>query len=150
MVTRHFQIGGQGQKLLIEGSANVDNSWLDLDFDLVNAKTNETFPAEMEISYYHGYDDGAWSEGGQVATATIASVPPGEYYLSVDPDAAPGISRMPFTVRVRQGGVFASNFLMSLALVLCYPLYILWRRYAFERSRWSESDYHYNFNPGSE
>jgi hypothetical protein len=142
-LTPHFLIEKHQEKLVIDGAANVDNSWLDLDMDLVNAKTNVTYPAEMEISYYHGYDDGNWSEGSQGSSASIAGVPPGEYFLSVEPDADPGISNMPFTVKVQRGGIFTSNFLMSLFVVAFYPLYLLGRKYAFERARWAESDYSY-------
>ncbi len=142
-LTPHFLIENHQEKLDVVGTANVDNNWLDLDMELVDAKTNVTYPAEMEISYYHGYDDGEWSEGGRNATASIASVPPGEYFLSVEPDADPAIKMMPFTVKVQRGGVFASNFLLSLGIVLLYPLYLLFRKYTFERARWAESDYNY-------
>lgn len=147
-VTPHFQIEGHDEKVEVEGSAGVDNSWLDLDIDLVNAKTNQAYPAPMEISYYHGYDDGAWSEGSQVAKASISGVPPGEYFLSVSPDADPSINQMEFNVRARRGGVFFSNLLMSLCLVSIYPLYLFWRSRAFEGARWAESDF--NPNPSSD
>ena len=110
--------------------------------DLVNAKTNETIPAPLEISYYHGYDsDGSWTEGSQKADIALPAVPNGEYYLTIEPSADEKINKLPFTVRVKSGGVFFGNCIVVLLLVLFYPIMLLWRRYLREKERWSESDF---------
>jgi hypothetical protein len=141
-VTPHFQLTGTGQRVEIEATALVDNSWLDLDMDLVNAKTDETFPAPVEISYYHGYDsDGAWTEGSQKAEIALPAVPAGEYFLTVEPSADAKINQLPFTVRVRSGGVFFGNCIVVVFLVMFYPIMLLWRLYRREKERWSESDF---------
>jgi predicted RNA-binding Zn-ribbon protein involved in translation (DUF1610 family) len=141
-VTPHFQLTGTGQRVEIEANAAVDNSWLDLDMDLVNAKTDETFPAPVEISYYHGYDsDGSWTEGSQKAEIALPAVPAGEYFLTVEPSADAKIDRLPFTVKVRSGGVFFGNCIVVLVLVLFYPIMLLWRLYSYEKERWSDSDF---------
>ena len=54
MTTPHFSLAGPGQRVTIEAGTNVENSWLDLDFTLVNVQTNQSFPAEVEVSYYYG------------------------------------------------------------------------------------------------
>jgi hypothetical protein len=142
LVTPHFQLTGTGQRVEIEASALVDNGWLDLDMDLVNAKTNETIPAPLEISYYHGYDsDGSWSEGSQKADIALPAVPEGEYYLTIEPSADTTINKLPFTVRVKSGGVFFGNCIVVLFLVMFYPIMLLWRGYLREKERWSESDF---------
>jgi hypothetical protein len=141
-VTPHFQLTGTGQRVEIEANAAVDNGWLDLDMDLVNARTDETFPAPVEISYYHGYDsDGAWTEGSQKAEIALPAVPAGEYFLTVEPSADAKINRLPFTVRVKSGGVFFGNCIVVLVLVMFYPIMLLWRLYRREKERWSESDF---------
>ena len=141
-VTPHFQLTGTGQRLEIEADAGVDNAWLDLDMDLVNARTNETIPAPLEISYYHGYDsDGSWSEGRQKADIALPAVPDGEYFLTVEPSADAKIDRLPFTVRVKSGGVFFGNCIVVLFLVMFYPIMLLWRFYLREKERWSDSDF---------
>jgi hypothetical protein len=142
LVTPHFQLTSAGQRVEIEANAAVDNSWLDLDMDLVNAKTNETFPAPIEISYYHGYDsDGSWTEGSQKAEIALPAVPDGEYFLTIEPSADATIKRLPFTVRVKSGGVFFGNCIVVLFLVMFYPIMLLWRFYLREKERWSESDF---------
>jgi hypothetical protein len=141
-VTPHFQLTDPGQRVEIEANAAVDNAWLDLDMDLVNAKTNETIPAPLEISYYSGYDsDGSWSEGSQKVDIALPAVPAGEYFLTVEPSADAKIDRLPFTVRVKTGGVFFGNCIVVLILVMFYPIMLLWRFYLREKERWSDSDF---------
>jgi hypothetical protein len=126
----------------IEVEAPVDNNWVGASVDLVNAVTNEHFPAEVEVGYFHGYEAGeSWSEGSTRNTVSIPAVPPGEYFLTVETSADPAIRNMPLDVRVIRGGLFWSNFLIMLGLVSLYPAWVhLWGR-SFERLRWSESDY---------
>ena len=120
----------------------MDNNWVGASVELVNAKTNEHFPAEIEVGYYHGFDsDGSWTEGAPRTSASIPAVPPGEYFLTVETSADPGIRKMPLDVRVIRGGLFFSNFILMLALVSAYPAALLYRSRRFERARWSESDF---------
>jgi hypothetical protein len=141
-VTPHFQLAGGDQRLEIEATAAVDNGWLDLDIDLVNAKTEQTYPAPLEVSYYHGYDsDGSWSEGSDKASIALPAIPPGEYYLTIEPSAEEKIDRLPFTVRAQSGGVFFGNYLVVLLLVMFYPIMIWWRGVRREKERWSDSDF---------
>ena len=137
--TPHFQVNGGG-RLVVEAQAGVDNSWLDLNLELVNAVTKETAYADLEVSYYYGYDSEQWSEGGTTATVSFPAVSPGEYFITVDPDADAKISTLPFLLRTRHGGLFISNFFASLALILLYPAYLYIRNGRFEQARWAESD----------
>ncbi|MDP9004079.1 MAG: hypothetical protein M3N12_04735, partial [Verrucomicrobiota bacterium] len=142
LVTPHFQLAGGDQRVEIEATAAVDNSWLDLDIDLVNAKTEQTFPAPLEVSYYHGYDsDGSWREGSDKASVALPAIPPGEYYLTIEPSAEEKIDQLPFTVRAQSGGVFFGNYLVVLLLVMFYPIMVWWRGVCREKERWSESDF---------
>lgn len=142
LVTPHFQLTKAGQRVEITADALVDNGWLDLDMDLVNAKTNESIPAPLEVSYYHGYDsDGSWTEGSQKASVALPAVPAGEYFLTVEPSADAKIDRLAFTVHVKSGGAFFGNCIVVLFLVLFYPIMLLCRFYLREKERWSESDF---------
>jgi len=139
--TPHFTLAGGEQRVNIDAAADVDNNWIDLDLRLVNVNTNASFPAFVELSYYHGSDeDGPWSEGSYSSSVSIPSVPPGEYFLSVEPGVDTQTTRVPFSVRVRSGGLFASNFIVMLLCVLFYPAMLFWRRHTFEAERWSEAD----------
>lgn len=147
--TPHFNLTGGDQRVDVEAAANVDNNWIDLDFRLVNVATNASFPASLELSYYHGSDeDGPWSEGSYNGSVSIPSVPPGEYFLAIEPSTDDQTTRMPFSVHVRSGGLFASNLIVMLLLVLFYPGMLLWRRYTFEAERWSEASGGYPWERG--
>ncbi len=143
LTTPHFNLeSSTEQRVLVVANAPVSNNWIGLELDLVNAKTNAAMSGAIEISAYHGYDsDGGWNEGSQTASVAFAAVPPGEYFLTIEPSADPSITTMPFTVSVRAGGLFNLNFILMILPVLAYPAFLLWRRQAFEARRWAESDY---------
>ena len=47
-------------------SANVDNSWIYLNYALINQDTGQAWDFGREVSYYYGYDsDGSWTEGSR-------------------------------------------------------------------------------------
>jgi len=140
--TPTFHLDRTSQPVFIEAHAPVSNSWIDLDFELVDAVTGETRPLEVEVSYYYGRDsDGDWTEGGRTNSTDTPSVPRGDYFLRISSSSDPAVYDLPYSVAVRSGGVFWSNFFLSLAALLIYPAWVLWRRVAFERWRWSESDF---------
>ena len=142
VVTQPFEVAGSRQALEYDLSAPVDNNWMELDIDLVNVETHQVAAtSEQGIEYYHGYDDGYWSEGSTVSKILVPAVPPGKYYLTVESSADPAISAMPFTVAVVRDVMVWSNFWIALVLVLAYPLYCWLRAYTFERARWLESDF---------
>lgn len=140
--TPTFHLARPSQPLFVEAQAPVSNSWIDLDLELVNAVTGETRPLNVEVSYYFGRDsDGAWSEGSVNNSAGIPAVPQGDYFLRISSSSDPAVKSLPYHVSAYSGGVFWSNFFLSLAALLLYPFWVLWRRIAFERQRWSESDF---------
>src|SRR5207247_1986804 len=83
-----FEITGSTAPVLVTSRSNVDNHWVYLGMALINEDTNVGYDFGREISYYHGVDDGeAWSEGSTVDEVTVPAVPPGKYYLRVEPQA---------------------------------------------------------------
>jgi hypothetical protein len=140
--TPTFELKGGSQPVWITADVGLSNSWFELDVDLVNAKTNETFNVTIAVEHYSGTDGGeSWSEGGDTKTEAIAAVPPGEYFLNIETSADPGISGTSYRVAVTRGGVFWSNFWTGLGALLIYPVIVWFRRASFEGSRWSESDF---------
>ena len=142
IITPEFQLAGRTQPVTIALQAPVRNSWLGVDYALVNAETNQTFPGALTAEYYEGSDGGeAWSEGSETASVKIPAVPPGRYFLTLDTDADPGVATMPFSVQVRRGGLFVSNFVLVLAIICAYPAWVFIRRLRFEKARWAQSDH---------
>ena len=142
VVTREFELTGRTQPVGIQLHAPVANNWLAVDYRLVNAQTNTSSAGTVGVEHYSGTSDGeSWSEGSQYREVRIPAVPPGRYYLTLEPDADPQIEQMKYDVAVRRGGLFLSNFFIVFALLLAYPVWVFLRRAAFEGSRWAQSDY---------
>jgi hypothetical protein len=141
IVTPPFELTGRQSPARIAVTAPVDNNWLGLDATLVNETTGEQFPAEVVVEYYHGYDDGRWTEGGPDEDTDVPAVPPGRYHLELEPTADASVAEMPFKVKVQRGGLFVSNFILALLGLAAYPVWVFFRRLSFEAKRWSQSDF---------
>lgn len=142
VTTQEFVVTGKARKIAVRNQTSLNNNWVGLDLMLVNKTTGEAWPVTRELSYYSGYDDGYWSEGSNSDEVVFQKVPPGTYYLTVDPDLAP---EKPEPVQdhleVATAGAGWSNFILLLLALLAFPLFSLWRHASFETSRWLESDH---------
>ncbi|MBY0508051.1 MAG: DUF4178 domain-containing protein [Bryobacteraceae bacterium] len=142
-VTDPFELKGRTSNVQIESATDLSNDWLYLDMSLINADTGQAWDFGREVSYYSGRDsDGAWTEGNSTDRVTIPSVPPGKYYLRIDPDMSnEGQHATSYTIKVTRD---VPQFWF---LLIAFPLLMLpaiWRtiaRGSFETQRWAESDY---------
>ena len=139
--TPSFVVDNSSAPLDIDFSSPVDNNWFESTIELVNEKDNQTWDLTKEIEYYHGYEDGEnWSEGSTDGSATVSSIPAGKYHLNVYPYAgASTINQM--NIKVTESEVLWRNILVTVLLLLIYPLYCWYRYYKFETQRWAISDY---------
>ena len=143
VVTREFEISGKPRKISVRNNTSLDNNWIGLDLMLVNKASGQAWPATREIAYYYGRDGGeSWSEGGRDDEVVFLNIPPGNYYLTVDPDIAPE-KPVPVhdTIEVRSGSAGWSNFWILMIFLGLFPILAFMRRAAFETSRWAESDH---------
>ena len=141
-VTDNFELKGRPSTVELKTRAAVSNQWLYLNYALINQDTGRAWDFGREVSYYHGYDsDGSWSEGSQDDTVVIPSVPPGQYYLRIEPEVDPAVSAVSYSVLLTRDVPAKGIYLVALLVLLVPPLLVSLRWYAFERSRWSESDH---------
>lgn len=149
-VTDTFQLKGRTSDVELTTSAEVDNSWIYLNYALINQDTGHAYDFGREVSYYHGYDsDGSWTEGSTANTVTVPSVPPGNYYLRVEPESDPDKGLIRYTVTVKRDVPQAGFFGLALLALLIPAGLITWRSLNFEHLRWAESDYGSAPNDGS-
>ncbi|MBX0290602.1 DUF4178 domain-containing protein [Hymenobacter sp. HSC-4F20] len=141
-VSPSFTVPGNGA-LSIQLWANVDNSWLELPFTVVNEQTGQLFEVTRGMEYYHGVEGGeSWSEGSTQADALLTSVPAGRYHLNFYPAAdASNQNPVSFRVTVQARASFGSNAFLALILLLLYPAIQYARRYFHEQRRWENSDF---------
>ncbi len=124
----------------IAASAPVNNSFVELDVDLVNEQSQDVESVVIPIEYYTGTDsDGAWTEGSQSQDATLSSLPAGKYTLRVQGTWQNSTQPMPVAVRVEQNVVRGINFLCALIVLAIVPIIGLFRKITFESSRWKDS-----------
>ena len=143
VVTREFEVKGKPRKIAVRNSTSLDNNWIGLDLMLVNKASGQAWPATRELAYYYGRDGGeSWSEGSRDDEVVFLNIPPGTYYVTIDPDIAPE-KPLPVhdTIEVRSGGAGWSNFVMVMIFLTIFPIFTLVRRAAFETGRWAESDH---------
>ncbi|MBS1159026.1 MAG: hypothetical protein H6R15_1445 [Proteobacteria bacterium] len=142
-VTREFAVSGRPRKITVRNTTSLDNNWLALNLTLVNKTTGAAWPVTREVAYYSGNDGGeSWSEGKRDDAVVFLAIPPGTYYLTVDPDLA---TEKPVAVRdrleVQSGGVGWSNFVLLLLFLAAFPVFTRLRHTAFEVRRWAASDH---------
>lgn len=124
----------------ITAVAQVDNSWADLDVDLVNDQSQEVESVNVPVEYYSGVDDGeSWSEGGKSSDAILSSLPGGKYTLRVEGTWEKWQTPIPVSVKVEQNVNRGVNFCCSLLLLLIVPILGLFRKISFEAGRWKDS-----------
>lgn len=141
-VTSPFELKGRTSDVELTTNAHLDNNWIYLNYALIDQDTGRAFDFGREVSYYHGYDqDGSWSEGSRKDTVTIPSVPPGRYYLRVEPESDYRRGTIYYTISIRRDVPQASFFGLG-ALALLVPAGLMtWRSLNFEHLRWAESSF---------
>jgi len=124
----------------ISASAPVNNSFVELDVDLINEQSQEVESVTVPIEYYTGTDsDGAWTEGSPSQDAPLSSLPGGEYPLRVEGTWQNSTQAMPVGVRVEQNVVRGVNFICALIILAIVPIVGIFRKIFFESARWKDS-----------
>jgi hypothetical protein len=137
-----FKVGGRTSDLELSTSASVDNSWIYLNYALINQDTGQAYDFGREVTYYHGYDeDGSWSEGSRKDTVAIPSVPPGNYYLRVEPESDFGRGIIAYSISAKRDVPQMSFFGLAVLALIVPAALITWRSMNFEHLRWAESDH---------
>lgn len=130
----------RNRNVRITAGAQVDNSWADIDIDLVNDQSQEVESVNIPVEYYSGVDEGeAWTEGDKQSDATLSSLPAGKYTLKVEGTWQNWQAQMPVTVKVEQGVTRGVNFCCAFLILLIVPIFGLIRKFSFETSRWKDS-----------
>jgi hypothetical protein len=141
-VTDVFDLQGRTSNVELTTTASVANSWIYLNYALINQDTGQAWDFGREVSYYYGSDsDGSWSEGSKKDTVIIPSVPAGHYYLRIEPEVDPRHGLLVYSVEVKRDVPVLGFFGIAFLALLLPAIAITWRSINFERMRWAESDH---------
>jgi hypothetical protein len=127
----------------ITAFARLNDSWVELEYALVNKATGESYEMGQQFEFYSGADsDGAWTEGSTSASTLLPAVPAGDYDILVG--ASSGTSRgspvqEPIHLTLTHDVAPWRNFWFACAVIACYPVILLYRRFVFEKRRWGAS-----------
>jgi len=144
IVSPSFTIDTQFGTLLFQVDAPLDDSWLELETDLVNEATGETISFEIGMEYYHGYDEDNryWMEGEKIAFASISAPKKGQYHLNVHTKSN-HLTNLAVKISLKEGVVLISNFLLVFLLIIALPLLLLLNEiffYSLKNNWWSSDD----------
>jgi len=141
-VTNPFELKGHPSGVSVATGARVDNNWIYLNYALINADSNDAYDFGREVSYYHGVDsDGSWTEGSQADEVVLSSVPPGRYYLRIEPEGNVMGPPVAYTVAVTRGVQNGWLYLVAFFALLAPVILVTIRSGGFEQRRWAESDH---------
>lgn len=150
-VTSMFDLPGHRSAATeIELKSDVSNNWTAFAIALINEQSGEAFDFGKDVSYYSGVDGGeSWTEGSRSFQVTIPAVPPGRYYLRVEPDRdkEPGEADAQFArvvnyeIIVRHDKPAVGMYFLLVFVLSIPPIWIWLRRWWFEQKRWAESDH---------
>lgn len=142
-VTEPFDLDGRPSSVSIDIDTDFNNDWLYLSLALINEATGETREASRQVSYYYGSDsDGSWTEGSRKETVRLATVPPGRYFLRVQPEGGEPAKRVAnYTIQLRRDTPFYGLYAVAFFALLIPTIFGVLPSATFEQRRWAESDH---------
>ncbi len=132
------------QNIEIRSRSPVNNSWLEVSYEIESMQGNESAWTSQAIEYYHGYDsDGAWTEGGQSASTIVYPLGSNRYKViaSVDAESFSKNSSSNLSTQIVAGVPIWSNFFLAIFLIFLCPILLSAVSVRFEQRRWQDSDY---------
>lgn len=141
-LTAPFSVYRDGVILCLNGYAPLKNSWIAMDFALVDSQDQVISEVYGDASYYSGTDsEGAWTEGSRSFESCFRVDKAGTYRLLIHGQGGTGESgppgKEPVEIVVVSGKTIGWYFLVSIALSLGVALVPPLGRAVFERRRWS-------------
>ena len=134
-----FDLAGR-RNIRIVGESPVDNTWVYLEGDLINDETGVVQSFPIDISYYHGVEDGeSWTEGAQSDSAYTSAMPGGRYVLRLEGQWERWQQPASVSIKVQQNVTHGFNLLIALVVISIGPVLMGIYHIRFERRRWSES-----------
>lgn len=131
------------KNIAISASSDVDNSWVYFEGDLINQETGLVQPFSVPVEYYHGVEDGeSWSEGSRKKEVYLSALPAGTYTLRLEGQWEHWEQQSPpLSVKIEQGVSHGIYWLLALIAVTVVPVFVFFRKAAFESGRWKDSMY---------
>jgi ribosomal protein S27E len=142
LVTPIFEIDGGPSAVRVETQTDLDNQWMGVGYALVNDDTGQSFEFAREVSFYAGVEDGeSWTEGSRTDSVTLPTIPPGHYFLRIEPEGERIGKPVDYRVNVIEDVTTSLWYVVTVILVMIPPIVTSIRASGFESRRWAESDH---------
>jgi lysine biosynthesis protein LysW len=133
------------ENLLVTVRAEVSNSWVDVEGDLIQEEGDLVQPFSVPVQYYWGTEDGeGWEEGKKEDNVYLSSLPSGNYRMRLEfvtersPTPVPPVA---VRVRLEQGCPHMWTWLLAVLALSVIPALVGVYHFWFERRRWEDSDF---------
>ncbi|WP_177192364.1 DUF4178 domain-containing protein [Chitinophaga arvensicola] len=141
LISPSFRLEGQTSNMEVQLVADVNNSWCEVEVNLVNEQTGKETAFVVGTEYYSGVSEGeSWSEGSRLQKEFVCSVAPGNYHFvttfSKDSNA-PSVSldlTVWWDVPTWWNAVIVSLVMTLIAVVIQFV------QRSFEAERWAGSN----------
>ena len=142
VLTTSFKVTEPNAILRLTGRAPLRNSWLALDFALIDAEDRVLGEFWSEASYYEGRDsEGYWSEGSKGFKQYIKVEKPGTYRLLVHGKGGSGYNRPglnePIDLKLEAHATVSWYFVFPIVLAAIIAILGVAFRWSFELRRWA-------------
>jgi hypothetical protein len=139
-----FEIPHDGEIVRLKGYAPLDNSWVALDFALMDAEERVLREFWDEASYYYGRDsEGSWSEGSRSFSSTFKVDKAGTYRLIVHGQGGSGDKGPPrneaVTLYLTSGITLSGYLTFPIILSALAALSGVMGKAYFESRRWGSA-----------
>ena len=136
-----FELKGR-KNIVVSASAVVDNSWVEIEGDLISQATDESVSFSLPVEYYSGVEDGeSWSEGNRAPNVHLSAQPAGTYTLGFEARWEKFQQPMSVTIRVEQGVFNGGYLILIIVFVSLFPIVMLIYHWRYEYKRWEDSDF---------
>lgn len=146
-VTPVFALGGHTSNVELRIDTDLSNAWAYFNLALLAENGGAGYDFGREVSNYAGVDQGeSWHEGSPRDKVVLSSVPPGRYYLRVEPERDESGAPFSYTISIRRDVPRVWPFLLALVLLAIPPIAAYFGELNFEYARWRESDHPWSTN----
>ncbi len=141
-LSRPFVVSSDMHVVRLTGNANLSNSWVALDFALVDAQDNVISEFGDEASFYHGTDsEGTWTEGYRSFKKYFRVYKSGEYRLLIHGEGGTAVNgpagKEPINLWLEGNATVSRYFFIPLALSVVAAVWEFAFRWVFEARRWA-------------
>jgi uncharacterized protein (DUF983 family) len=140
-LSQPFRVDRDRTIMRLEGNSPLNNSWLALDFGLVDAQERVISDFGNEASYYHGQDsEGSWTEGSKHFSSYFKVDKAGTYNLLIHGKGGSGEKgpqlNEPLDISLVSGVTISWFFIFPIVAALVFLILEPLLRWNFEQRRW--------------